>query len=251
MPKPSVVVSDLHLGAPSSAEDEFIDFLKSWHGRAELVLVNGDLFDFWFEYRTVVPSQHFAVLKALSDLAASGVRLILVGGNHDSWGGRFLEDEIGMRCLDGPVELELGGKRAILAHGDGVGPGDVGYKILRRTLRSRPFRTLMRLVHPDLADRFVQRISRTGARSAAERARSGVRAKILEEYAAEQFETRADIDLVIFGHCHIPQLRSFGAGRYYINSGDWIEHRTYTLVTPDEVRQREWDGRAPGEAGPA
>ena len=245
MTKPTVIVSDIHLGAAAAREAGFLDFLSRWRGRADLILINGDLFDFWFEHRTVIPSQHFRVLRVLAELRDSGVQLMLIGGNHDFWGGRFLSEEIGMRLADGPIELELGGRRALVAHGDGLGPGDHGYKLLKRTLRSRPLRGMMRMTHPDLADRIVQRISRTGGQGPEDASRSKARARILEGVAASELESRADIDVVVYGHCHVPLLREFGAGRYYINSGDWIAHRTYTIVTPDELSQREWDGGDP------
>ncbi|MEE8551240.1 MAG: metallophosphoesterase, partial [Gemmatimonadota bacterium] len=132
MPKPTVIVSDIHLGAvPEAVEIEFIMFLREWNGRAELMLINGDLFEFWFEYRTVIPSEYFQVLRALAELRDSGVRLMLVGGNHDAWGGPFLRSEIGVELVDGPTELQLAGRQALVAHGDGLGPGDLGYKALR------------------------------------------------------------------------------------------------------------------------
>ena len=87
MTKPLVVVSDLHLGAvPETVQRDFVRFTEHWHGAADTLLINGDLFDFWCEFRTVVPSQHFHTLRALSDLRESGVKLVLVGGNHDAWG---------------------------------------------------------------------------------------------------------------------------------------------------------------------
>ena len=243
MPKPAVIVSDIHLGgAPAATERAFLDFLADWPGHAETLLINGDLFDFWFEWRTVILADHFPVLKALADLRDSGVRLMLVGGNHDGWGGRFLEEDIGVELIDGPAVVDLGGRRALVAHGDGLGPGDLGYKLLRAIIRSWPARLGMRLTHPDLADRIVQLFSRTGDRSASQLARSQERAKILEDYALSQLEARDEIDLVVLGHCHIPLVRPIEGGGFYVNSGDWIEHRTYTLVDGEEVRQCEWEG---------
>ncbi|UCC47729.1 MAG: UDP-2,3-diacylglucosamine diphosphatase [Gemmatimonadota bacterium] len=241
MVKPTVIVSDLHLGAvPEAVPEAFIRFLRHWHGRAETLLINGDLFDFWFEYRTVVLSQHFQVLRALAELRESGVRLILVGGNHDAWGGAFLEREIGVDLAQGPVELELAGRRALVAHGDGMGPGETAYKILRGTLRSRPLCRAMRWIHPDLSDRIVRHISQTGKRSGDDDRQSVEVAKRLEEYAVKLLEERADLDLIVFAHCHIPRVRAAGTHGYYVNSGDWVKHRTYTLLTEDEIDQREW-----------
>ena len=244
MVKPTVIVSDLHLGAvPDTVERDFIRFTRAWHGRAELLLINGDLFDFWFEYRTVVPARHFAVLRALAELVGSGVRLVLIGGNHDAWGGRFLEEEIGMEVVDGPIELDMAGRRALVAHGDGVGPGDLGYKILRRTLRSPPVRRAMRWIHPDFADRIARRVSRTSSHSERARARCEERAGVLEEQAVRLLNERADLDLVVFGHCHTPTVKAVGGRGHYVNSGDWVQHSTCTVITPEGIEQSDWQDR--------
>ena len=243
MESTALIVSDLHLGAvPDTVRDAFIRFCRHWQGRAEILLINGDLFDFWFEYRTVVHSQHFQILRALAELRDSGVQLVLVGGNHDAWGGPFLEKELGMRLEKGPFEIELAGRRAFVDHGDGVGPGDHGYKLLKRTLRCGPVCRLMRLIHPDLADRIVGRVSRTGVRDELQFKKSRERAKVLEEFATELLESRPEVDLVVFGHCHTPQLKAIGSHGYYVNSGDWVDHRTYTVVTSDDIQQKEWSG---------
>ncbi|UCF19109.1 MAG: UDP-2,3-diacylglucosamine diphosphatase [Gemmatimonadota bacterium] len=240
MSKPTVIVSDLHLGAvPESIRSAFSRFVRRWLGKAETLLINGDLFDYWFEFRSVVPGQHFHTLRALADLRESGVELILVGGNHDAWGGAFLEKTIGIELLQGPAELQIAGRRALIAHGDGLGPGDLGYKALRRVLRSRPVVGAMRWVHPDLAAWIARKVTRTGAEMDRGNERSLVRAAVLEEYAEKLLEERPDLDLVVFGHCHLPQVKRVGPRGYYINSGDWVTHRTYTLVTADSIEQHE------------
>jgi UDP-2,3-diacylglucosamine hydrolase len=243
MAKPSVIISDLHLGAvPDTVQRDFLSFAEQWQGAAETLLINGDLFDFWCEFKTVVPSQHFHTLRALADLRDSGVRLILVGGNHDAWGGPFLQEKIGIELVDGPIELELSGRRALVAHGDGIGPGDLGYKMLKRVIRSRPFCGFMRLIHPDVASGIANRVSRTTAREEHGFKGAQQRSAILEAEALRLLEERPDLDLVIFGHSHTPVLKTFGDRRFYVNSGDWIGHRTYTVVTEAGVEQLEWDG---------
>ncbi len=245
MVKPTVIVSDLHLGAvPETVSQDFIRFTERWHGEAKTLLINGDLFDFWCEFRTVVPSQHFHTLRALADLRESGVELILIGGNHDAWGGPFLEETIGIQLADGPVELEMSGRRALVHHGDGIGPGDLGYKMLRKVIRSGPFSSFMRWFHPDVASGIARRVSRTTGghdpNRSFERARE--RAGVLEEYATQLLQQRADLDLVIFGHSHTPMVKPVGGDRYYVNSGDWVTHRTYTVVAKDSLEQFEWEG---------
>ncbi len=242
MPKPTVIVSDIHLGAvPEAVEVEFIMFLREWNGRAELMLFNGDLFDFWFEYRTVIPSEYFQVLRALAELRDSGVRLMLVGGNHDAWGGPFLRSEIGVELADGPTELRLAGRQALVAHGDGLGPGDLRYKALRSVIRSRAAHRLMRWVHPDIAERIAGLVSRTGGAADRDQQHSLERGRVLRKYAAELLERRDELDLVVFGHCHAPEVLSLGDRGHYVNSGDWVQHRTYTVVTAEGIEQKEWN----------
>jgi UDP-2,3-diacylglucosamine hydrolase len=242
MAKPSVIVSDLHLGAvPDTVQRDFLSFLGHWHGAAETLLINGDLFDFWCEYSTVIQSQHFHTLRALADLRDSGVRLILVGGNHDAWGGPFLKEKIGIELADGPIELEMAGHKVLVAHGDGIGPGDLGYKMLKRVIRSRPFRGFMRLIHPDMASVIANRVSRTSDRAEHGLARAKKTAATLETEALQLMEERPDLDLVVFGHSHTPALKAVGDRRFYVNSGDWIAHRTYTVVSEAGVEQLEWD----------
>ena len=170
------------------------------------------------------------------------LRLVLVGGNHDAWGGPFLKEKIGIELADGPIELEMAGHRALVAHGDGVGPGDLGYKMLKGVIRSRPFRGFMRWIHPDVAWGIANRVSRTSDREAHGFARAKQRASILEAEAVRLLEERPDLDLVVFGHSHTPAVKSVGDRRFYVNSGDWIVHRTYTVVTEAGVEQLEWEG---------
>jgi UDP-2,3-diacylglucosamine hydrolase len=242
MSKPTVIVSDLHLGAvPDAVQASFVRFARRWQGEAETLLINGDLFDFWCEFRTVVPSEHFHTLRVLADLRESGVRLILIGGNHDAWGGPFLEEKVGMELAEGPLEMEIGGRRALVAHGDGIGPGDTGYKLLKFVLRSRPVCRAMRWVHPDLACGIAQRVTRTPHRQEHGFQRAEERAQVLETYAIDLLERRSELDLVVFGHSHTPALKDVGDGRYYVNSGDWVNHRTYTVVSEEGVNQQEWE----------
>jgi UDP-2,3-diacylglucosamine hydrolase len=162
----TIVVSDTHLGAaPEENERSFLKFLEEIPDRSRDLLINGDLFDFWFEYETVILSRHFPVLRRLVELVEAGVRIRLVGGNHDSWGGRFLRDDIGIELVLGPLTTLIGGMRAYVAHGDGIGGGDWGYRILRSVTRSRPARSAFRHVHPDWSAYLVRGISRTSPRS--------------------------------------------------------------------------------------
>lgn len=236
----SMIVSDAHLGAaPKASEAAFHEFLTFAGGATRDLVINGDLFDFWFEYRTVVLRRHFRTLKVLSELVDAGVRIRLVGGNHDSWGGTFLTDEIGIELIDGPITTEIGGRTTYLAHGDGLGDGDLGYRMLKRVIRSGPASYAFRRLHPDWADYVVRFVSHTETRQKIpDSGRS--RAAQLESFARTTLEDDPSIELVALGHCHIPSLIEVYPGRHYLNTGDWIDHCTWATVGPDGVELHSW-----------
>lgn len=212
------------------------------HGAA--LLLNGDLFDFWFEYGTVIPGRHFRVLAALADLVDAGIPVTMVGGNHDAWGGRFLRDEVGIAFHAGPIRIELAGRPALVAHGDGLGRGDLGYRVLKKVLRSRAAILAFRALHPELGVRLAKAVSRTEERDEGEAAARG-RARFLEAWATEQLEADPSLGWVVCGHAHIPAVREIAPGRYYLNAGDWIHHETYITVEDDGTPElRRWPDQA-------
>jgi UDP-2,3-diacylglucosamine hydrolase len=234
----TLIVSDAHLGAaPLEHEAAFRRFLTQVADRTRDLVINGDLFDFWFEYRTVIQRRHFPVLHILRDLVESGVRIRLVAGNHDFWGGSFLADEIGVELIDGPIRTTLGSRSAIVAHGDGLGSGDWGYKVLKSVIRSRVARSGFRWLHPDLSAGIIGLVSRTESRhGGAPDAESLGRASRLHAWSAEQFHSNPDIDLVVLGHCHVPEIRELVPGRFYLNPGDWVQHCSWAEIEPDRMR---------------
>lgn len=237
----SIIVSDAHLGAaPAANERAFHEFLRFAGDATEDLVINGDLFDFWFEYRTVILRRHFGTLRLLADLVDAGLRIRLVGGNHDFWGGTFLSADIGIELVDGPVVTDVGGRRTYLAHGDGLGPGDLGYRALKAVIRSRPARVAFGLVHPDWSAALVRLVSRTESRHVRAEAGAG-RTAALERHARAVIEENATIDLVALGHTHVPELTELAPGRHYLNSGDWVQHRTWASVEPGGVELHHWD----------
>lgn len=243
--KPVFLVSDLHLGAvPASTEEAFRRWLLHVKESGSRLVINGDLFDFWFEYRRVVPGEHVRVLAALADLVDSGIPVLLMGGNHDWWGGPFLRERIGLDFHQQPIRIQLQGKSVFVAHGDGLGKGDFGYRGLRLFLRSPVTRRLFRWLHPDLGARLAERVSGTRAEAAAgPPSPAGGRSAFLEEWASELLAGDSTLDIVAAGHCHRPTVLEVSPGRFYVNSGDWVHHRSY--VTIDEAgvpALHEWSG---------
>jgi UDP-2,3-diacylglucosamine hydrolase len=231
MQRPDYIVSDIHLGAvPDATEREFVAFLQHVAEAGRSLLIAGDLFDFWFEYGEVIPGRHFRTLAALARLTDAGMPVVMAGGNHDAWGGAFLREHVGLEFHTEPFAMQLGGRRALVAHGDGLGRGDLKYRALKGVLRSRAAVGAFRMLHPELGLRIAKAVSTTEAKADADLAAEG-RSAFLHGWALEQLDGDPSLSYVVCGHSHLPELHEHRPGRYYINSGDWISHFTYVTVT--------------------
>ncbi len=243
--KPVYVVSDIHLGAvPPATEREFRGFLDHVAREAASLLINGDLFDFWFEYRSVIPREHYRVLAKLAEVVEAGVRVWFVGGNHDAWVGSFLRDEVGAELLNGTVEMTLGGRRALVAHGDGLGEGDYKYRALKAVLRNPVCIRAFRLLHPDLGLRLGGGSSRTGHKTAHGDQGAGGRASFIRAWAEERLRADPSLQLVLTGHAHRASVDEVEPGRFYVNSGDWLgANRQYVVLPVDggAPELRSWE----------
>jgi len=229
------VASDVHLGAlPEENEALFLSWLEGAAALASRIVLNGDLFDYWFEYRHVIPRGYTRALGLLAEIVDSGVAVDLTGGNHDWWGGSYLEEEIGVRFHREPVHVELAGHRTLLAHGDGLGPGDLGYKALKRVLRSPPFLWFFRWVHPDVGSWLAGHASATDGRWRAPDGKDIERSDVLADWALAELERQPDLDLLLLGHTHVPRKERAPSGAWYVNSGDWVWHRSYVVLREGE-----------------
>jgi len=238
-----VIVSDAHLGhAPNSVGAAFHAFLNSLPGRGNHLVINGDLFDFWFEYKRVIPRDAFPTLAALAQARSRGVRLTVTGGNHDRWGGDFWIREMGAAFHRGPVELELAGRKTFLAHGDGLAESRWASRLMHR-LTSHPIAAgVFRLVHPDLGFWVADRLSGLLAeqtRTAAAMARA---AATQEAFAVDLMKRRPDLDLVILGHTHHPVVREVSPGKWYVNPGAWMLGSRYVMLKTDGPVLARFDG---------
>jgi UDP-2,3-diacylglucosamine hydrolase len=233
MKAPVYIASDIHLGAvPDARERLFIAFLEHLGTDAGSLLLPGDLFDFWFEYGTIIPGRHFRVLAALAGLVDAGIPVMLLGGNHDAWGGRFLEQEVGVTFRAAPVRTEIAGRPALVAHGDGVGRGDLKYRILKTILRSRITIGAFRALHPELGLRIARAVSTTEAKADSDPSVQG-RSEFIKAWALQQLEADPTLAWVVCGHSHLPAVVEAGTGRYYLNAGDWVTHNSYIRVDAD------------------
>lgn len=230
-PAPVYLASDVHLGAaPPEHEEAFLQWLASLPGRAGSVVLNGDIFDFWFEYARGVTRGHDRALEVLRSVVDAGVAVTLLGGNHDWWGGRFLREEVGIEFLQEPTTRVLAGRTAFVAHGDGVGPGDRGYHLLRWILRGRLTRFAYRRLPPAVGDAVARRVSSTRDRWSGPTEGDRASAAALGDWAASLLSRRRELDLVVLGHTHVPALREVEPGRWYLNLGDWVYHRSWAVL---------------------
>lgn len=245
--KPVLIASDAHLGAsPPAQRRAFLEWLAHAGAEASEIVINGDLFDFWFEYRWGVTQGHGEVLALLGEIVEAGVPITLVGGNHDWWGGSHLRDEIGLELLMRPDTRDLAGLRTFLAHGDGLGAGDHGYRVMRRVLRSPVTRLAYGLLPIGVGDRIASGVSNTQERWDQWGERQERRSEALERWAVEKLGREPELDLVLLGHTHLPMIREVEAGRWYVNSGDWVFHQSYVALHPGEPpRLLDWREERP------
>ncbi len=218
----------MHLGIGSHfAEKRFTDFLLSIKGKAEGLYILGDLFEFWFEYRRVVPKIEFEVLGRLRDLSESGTKIFLFRGNHDIWFKGWLEKGLKVEALYDEQEIMIDGLRVYLAHGDALDRGFVP-RIFRSLMRCSINGFLFSWLHPDIGIGLARRIA-VRSRQGMEKRGAAVKVRTaMLQFAREKIA--AGCDVVMLGHSHIPEIRNFGAG-VYINIGDWMKSFTYGMIS--------------------
>lgn len=241
---PCYIVSDLHLGATlPEVEKRFLAFLRHLPGRAGSLLINGDLFDFWFEWRSVIPRRGFRVLAALADLVDAGVPVLWIAGNHDCWGGEIIRQDAGVEYFVGEWSGEIAGWRARVEHGDGLRPvEDRKYRRLKVVLRHPAAVTAMRLLHPDVGSWLA-----TGSSHASRTHRAMDGGEGLRAIARERLATSDAPELLVFGHSHVAALERMSPGRVYANAGSWLGDPTFLRVVRDAIELRRWSGSAEGE----
>lgn len=221
-------VSDLHLGLGERATDRqreqlFLQFLQCIRHDCEALFIVGDLFDYWFEYNTVIPKKFFRTLTALADMREAGIPIHYLMGNHDFGHKRFFREELGIEITTTDMETTLAGKRFYLAHGDGKAYNDTGYLILRAILRNPLALWLYKWLHPDVGIALAASTSHssreyTGKKDYSER--DGLRDFAEKKIRDEGFH------YVVMGHRHRPETTDFTTGTY-VNLGDWLYHRTF------------------------
>jgi UDP-2,3-diacylglucosamine hydrolase len=234
---PCWIFSDTHLGAaPDGVESRVVDFLRDATRTARSIIINCDLFDFWFEWRTVIPRSSFRVLAAISDAKAAGVEVTWIAGNHDCWGGDVLRDDVGVTYHTGPWHGEIAGWKTLIEHGDGLRKReDRRYRALRSILRNRLSIRAYRWLHPDIGTWLALRSSHASRVTRARDGGAGLRGVAMEQLASDP-----SLDLVVYGHSHVATLERAAGGGAYANAGAWVVDSTYIEVREDTVALRRW-----------
>jgi UDP-2,3-diacylglucosamine hydrolase len=236
VPTRVIVVADAHLGqVPPAIESAFHTFLEAVPDMGDMLLINGDLFDFWFEYGSVIPRRHFGTVAKLHTLVARGIPITFVGGNHDRWGGDFLIKDLGVAFHGGEAEVDVAGRRAFVAHGDGLTEQHWSAKVMHRVTRHGITIRLFRALHPDVGFWIAHKLSATLADNTRDPAVLDCAAQAQARYAREALARRPDLGLVVLAHTHRPALEQLPDGRAYLNPGAWLDGSRYAVVTRDSI----------------
>ncbi len=233
---PCYIVSDLHLGiAPPEVERRFVAFADHVAATGGSLVVNGDLFDFWFEWRTVIPRTGYRALAALSRLRDLGRPVLWLAGNHDCWGGEVLREDVGVEFVD-EWRGNIAGWDTYIHHGDGLREvEDRKYRRLRTVLRHPLSIRAFRWLHPDWSSRLATGSSAASRNHAHHSPDEG---DGLRRVAFDLLDAAGGPELVIFGHSHVPSVDRAPRGGVYANAGSWLDAFTYVRVTRDRVELR-------------
>ncbi|WP_342330172.1 UDP-2,3-diacylglucosamine diphosphatase [Pedobacter sp. FW305-3-2-15-E-R2A2] len=234
MTKNIYFASDFHLGSPSHSEsrkreDRIIRWLNAIEGNCSELFLMGDIFDFWFEYREVVPKGFVRLQGKLAMMSDAGIKIYFFKGNHDMWVNDYFTKEMGIEIISDELVMERGGKRFYLHHGDGLGPGDQKYKVLRKIFRNPVCQWLFSIVPPRIGLGIANWWSGSSRlANSTEEVFNGVENEWLAVYAKEQLQ-KAHFDYFIFGHRHLPLDIQLTDKSRYINIGEWINFNSYAV----------------------
>ena len=233
-------ISDAHFGAQNTEQEQekalqFYSFLEYFEAQDAKLIIVGDLFDFWFEYRYTIPRRHFRIISLLSHLCHNGKEIHYIAGNHDFWLDSFMKNEVGLKLHPNELVLKGDNKNVFIKHGDGLLKKDYSYRFLKRILRNPVNIFLYRLFHPDFGiplALFFSHLSREASKDRSKYSDDDYRnfayTKISEGY-----------DFVVLGHTHWPALEKYQNG-WYINPGNWIDDFTYAVINNGVPQVLKW-----------
>jgi UDP-2,3-diacylglucosamine hydrolase len=240
-------ISDFHLGVPNDKdsrkrEDKIVAWLNSISHDVQILYLMGDVFDYWFEYKEVVPRGYVRLLGKLAELSDAGVEMHYFTGNHDMWVFDYLPKEIGLQVHRAPIQREYNGKKFYLGHGDGLGPGDFGYKFIKKVFANKLSQWLFARVHPNTGIGLMKFFSRRSriATGTSDDVYLGDDKEWLMIFSREILQ-KEHYDYFIFGHRHMPLDKQLNNQSRYINLGEWINHFTYAVFDGQELQLKKFD----------
>lgn len=242
-------ISDTHLGAaylsnPLDSERRVVRWLDSIKHSAKSIYLLGDIIDYWFEYRNVVPRGYVRFFGKLAELADSGIAITWITGNHDIWIFDYLPSELGIRVIDGPIIEEIDGHRFLLDHGDKVGKQPLPYRIMSSIFHNRICQRLYAAIHPRLTLPFAtgwsksNRVSRKPINIDCDIERG---LKIVRDFSQEHSAQHPDIDFYIYGHLHIAINEILPTGKRMAVLGEWISHSTFATFDGSNLSLQEFE----------
>ena len=228
--KKTYFISDAHLGIPGGEssrvrEDKLVKWLEQIAPTAQTVYLVGDLFDFWHDYKTVVPRGFVRFLGQLARMRDAGIEIILFVGNHDLWMYGYFTEELGIPILRAPIQVRIGNHDFFIGHGDGLAPNDTGYKIMKKVFTNKLCQWAFRWLHPDFGIKLALAASKGSRNSLHEREFrwNGEESEWLVQYCYRKISQGIVPDFFVFGHRHINvDWQLSGAKSRYINLGDWL-----------------------------
>lgn len=239
-------VSDIHLGAPAlnnnkEREKLFVSWLDEIKADAKTLYLVGDIFDFWYEYKKVVPRGFTRTLGKLAEMSDMGIEIHFLTGNHDVWVFDYLPTEIGLKLYREPLEVEIDGKQFFIAHGDGLDKDDKGYHFLKKIFTSKILQWFFSRLHPNFALSLGHAWSK---KSRLDKGISGEDFKGIENegmitFAKEWLQTN-DTDFFVTGHRHVPLNIELDKNARFINTGDWVNHFTYAVFDGSDIELKTY-----------
>ncbi len=236
--------SDFHLGSPNLEESHkreklIVSWLNSIEKDAKAIYLVGDIFDFWFEYKKVVPKGFIRLLGKLANLTDNGTEIYFVVGNHDLWMHDYLEKEIGITIHHNPIVIEEQKKKVFIGHGDGLGSGDYFYKILKRFFKSKICQFLFSRLHPNFSLSLAHTWSKS-SRKSSEIPFTSKEKELLFGYC-EKMQKNNPVDYYVFGHRHITLELKVDKKATYINLGEWISQNTYAVMKNGKLKLKTYN----------
>ena len=240
-------LSDFHLGAPDYErslvrEKKVVNFLESIRYDASAIFIVGDIFDFWYEYKTVVPKGYTRLLGKLAEITDSGIPMHFFVGNHDMWMSGYFEKELNIPVYHHPKTFQFNNKSFYIGHGDGLGPGDHGYKFIKKIFRNPVCHWLFGQLHPTLGMGLANYFSRKSKEKtgSSDEHFLGEDKEWLILFCKEILQ-KEQFDYFVFGHRHFPIDFKLTDSSRYINLGDWIRTFTYASFDGNDMQLLKWE----------